>query len=306
VPTRSIGVKLGGLVPERAPTLVELVELAVELERIGADGIVDSEHILFTEDMPHPGGSGKVVHERTSQLSNRGDPLMMLTAIAARTTTLELFIGVLLGAGHSFAVLAKQCSTLDVLSKGRFSLGVASGWHAPEFRAMGIPPKERDERLEEIILACRELWSPGRSHFEGRWINFDGVFSEPAPVTPGGVPVWWGGNALKGPTARRVATLGEGWTSREAAGYDEITESIEHISKVCVEHGRDPSTVGFRTALSPTPADPTRRPAGEVIEEALANHRTLEAAGVTHFTIPLDFYELELDDLGVLIGEMRA
>lgn len=300
-----IGIKMGGLVPERATTLRELVDLVVEFERLGADDVVDSEHILFTTEMPHPGGSGKVVHERDVQRSDRGDPLVMLATIAARTTTLGVFTAILLAGAHQFAVLAKQLSTIDVLSQGRLTVGVGPGWHAPEFRAMGIVPAEREDRLDETVLALRELWSPGLSSFSGRWIDFDAVLSEPAPHTPGGVPIWWGGNALKGRTARRVATHGGGWISREAAPYEEIAASVEAIVGACEATGRDPATVGFRVPTSPTPAVPTHRPAGEVIEEALANHARLSALGVTHFTVPLDYYELELDELGVLLRELH-
>jgi alkanesulfonate monooxygenase SsuD/methylene tetrahydromethanopterin reductase-like flavin-dependent oxidoreductase (luciferase family) len=210
---------------------------------------------------------------------------------------------VVLAAAHQFAVLARQAATLDLLSNGRFVLGVGQGWFAREFEAMGIPPRERDERLEETVRACQELWSPGLSNFEGTWIRFRDVLSEPATVTPSGVPVWWGGNAVDGPTARRVATLGQGWIAREAASYDELAKSIDSIVNVCAEVGRDPSSVGFRATLALTSTRGTGNPApGEVFEEASRTSRRLAELGVTHFTVPVNDYQLSLESLGELLA----
>ena len=205
------GVKLPGLVPAYASNLADVPDLVVELEQQGWDDVFDGEHILFGPSMAHPGSTGDMVHGRSHKRSDRADSLMMFSAIAAKTSHIAMFSGIILAAAHNFAVLARQAATLDVLSGGRFVLGVGMGWYRGEFEAMGIPPKERDQRLEETVRACQALWSPGLSSFEGRWIRFSEVLSEPAPVTAGGVPVWFGGNAVAGATARRVATLGHGW-----------------------------------------------------------------------------------------------
>ncbi len=240
----SFGIKLPGLVPSYAKTLRDLPDLAGEFERLGFDDVMDGEHILFAPVMAHPGGSGNFSHGRDTQQSDRCDSMLMFAAIAARTTRLKFVSGIVLGAAHNFAILARQAATLDQLSAGRFTLGVGAGWFEGEFTAMGIPPAERAKRLEEIVRACRELWSPGLASYAGTWINFTDVLTEPAPYTPGGPPVWWGGDATKRPTARRVATLGEGWLSREAADYDEIAASVANLRATCEEFGRDPESIG--------------------------------------------------------------
>jgi probable F420-dependent oxidoreductase len=302
---QSFGVKLPGTVPVWAKTYREIPEFVVELEKLGFDDVMDGEHILFTTVMDHPGGAGNMVHARDTQHSDRADTLVMFSAIAARTTTLKFVSSILLPAAHGFAVLARQASTLDLISDGRFMLGVGMGWNAAEFTAQGIPPKERDARTEDVMRACMELWKPGLSSYRGRWIDFTDVISEPAPVTPGGPPIWWGGNALKGPTAARVAEFCAGWLSREAADYDEVAASIESIGEECRKVGRDPATVGFRCSLTPTGwAVPSSVDA--LIEGAVANARQLAAAGITHFTIPLNYYQLGLDDLGRLLQALRS
>ena len=300
------GVKLPGLVPGYAPSFRELADLVVEFERLGVDDVVDGEHILFSADMHHPGGSGNMVHGRSTQRSDRADTIVVFATIAARTSRIGMMSGILLAAAHGFAVLARQAATLDVVSGGRFAMGVGGGWNEAEFAAMGIPPRERGARTEEVIRACRELWSPGPSTFEGATVRFADVVSEPAPLTPCGPPVWWGGDGTKAATARRVVELGAGWLSREAADHDEVARSLETIRAACVRAGRDPASVGYRTSVLPT-GDwrPGMSPA-EITDRAVAHTARLGTLGVTHFTIPLNYFRLGLDELGDLLAALRG
>lgn len=302
---QSFGVKLPGTVPRWAPTYRDMPDLVVEFERLGFDDVVDGEHILFSPVMHHPGGAGNMVHGRDTQRSDRADTIVIFAAAAAKTSRIRLVSSVLLPAAHGFAVLARQAATLDVVSAGRFSLGVGMGWDAAEFEAQGIPPRERDARAEDVIRACLQLWQPGLSSYHGRWIDFADVISEPAPVTPGGPPLWWGGNALKGPTARRVAEFCAGWLSREAADYDEIAHSIESIRSECAIRGRDPDTVSYRCSLTPT-AWPVPQTEDELIQAVVARATRLRGLGVTNVTVPLNYYQLELDGLGRLLKALRA
>jgi len=184
----SFAVKLAGLVPHWAPTVAELPRLCAEFERLGADEVVCGEHILYGAEMHHPGGSGKIVHGRTGQQSDGADVFVLFSAAAALTTRLRLCSAVVLGAARPAPVLAREGAALDLISGGRFVLGVGPGWYAGEFEALGIPPAERGARLEETIAVCRELWSPGPSSFDGKWNSFTDMICEPAPVTPGGRP----------------------------------------------------------------------------------------------------------------------
>jgi probable F420-dependent oxidoreductase len=301
----SFGVKLPGTVPRWAATYRDIPNLIVEFERIGFDDVVDGEHILFTPVMHHPGGAGNMVHGRDTQQSDRADTLVTFAAAAAKTTAIRFVSSVLLPAAHGFGVLARQASTLDLISGGRFSLGVGMGWDAAEFEAQGIPSNERDARAEDTIRACMQLWQPGLSSYHGRWIQFDDVISEPAPFTPGGPPVWWGGNAIKGPTARRVAEFCAGWVSREAADYDEIARSIESIRAKCQELGRDPATVSHRCSLTPTgwQVPPL---VDDLIDAAVVSGQRLAGLGITNFTVPLNYYQLDLDALQRLLKALRA
>jgi probable F420-dependent oxidoreductase len=267
---------------------------------------MDGEHILFTTVMDHPGGAGNMVHERETQRSDRADTLIMFAAIAARTTRIKMVSSIILAAAHGFAVLARQASTLDLISDGRFTLGVGGGWNVAEFVAQGIPPKEREARTEDAIRACQQLWQPGLSTYKGQWIDFHEVVSEPAPVTPGGPPVWWGGNALKASTRRRVVEFCDGWLSREAADYDEVARSIETLREGCVEAGRNPDELGFRASVIPTDEWQSAASRTELFERVLRSCEKLAGAGVTHFNIPQNYFRLDLDELAELLALLRA
>ena len=303
---QSFGIKLPGLVPSYASSLRDIPALAAEIEQLGFDDVMDGEHILYLGHMPHPGGAGNFEHSRTEQHSDRWDTLVMFAAIAARTTRLKMISGIILVAAHTTAVLARQAATLDVISGGRFALGVGGGWNAAEFEQMGIPPEERAARTEDTIRACKELWSPGLSSYQGRWNSFQDVICEPAPVTRGGVPVWWGGDARHPATARRVVTLASGWLSREAAGYDEIARCVESIHRACQRYGRDPAEIGVRASLTATSDWNAATSAGDLTERAIARAQRLAALGVTHFNVPLGYYGIDLEALGSLLKVLRA
>jgi probable F420-dependent oxidoreductase len=301
----SFGVKLPGLVPSYAKTLRDVPDLVVELERLGFDDVMDGEHILFAPEMHHPGGSGNMVHGRAEQHSDRCDSLLMFAACAARTTRIRFVTGIVLAAAHNFAILARQAATLDQLSAGRFTFGVGAGWFAGEFAAMGVPPEERGRRLEENLRAARELWSPGLSSFSGERISFENVIIEPAPYTPGGPPLWWAGDASKKVTARRVVTLGDGWLAREAADESEIEASAAGLRAACEQYGRDPATVGMRVSLTATADWNAAQSFDELVEAAVARVRRLTPLGVTHFNVPLNYYRLELPQLGELLKALH-
>lgn len=314
-----LAIKLAGVVPHWAATVAELPALCAAFERLGADEVVCGEHILYGPDMHHPGGSGKVIHTRTGQRSDGIDVFVLFSAVAALTTRLRMCSGVVLGAAHPAAVLARQGAALDVISGGRFVLGVGAGWFAGEFEAMGIPPAERDARLEETIAVCKELWSPGPSTFDGKWHSFSDMICEPAPVTPGGPPVWWGMKGTTPAAARRVVTMGDGWIANEAASVIDVAQAVDNIHTACADAGRDPSTVGIRATLALLPAalqaarpgtttaasPPAATDTDAVIEHALTSAERLTAVGVTHLTVPLDSYELDLEGLGRLLQALR-
>jgi hypothetical protein len=102
--------------------------------------------------------------------------------------------------------------------------------------------------------------------------------------------------------------MGQGWISREAASYEEVARSIESISKSCADAGRDLASVGFRVSLTPTPPEGgvEARPLEAIADQGIENGRRLAALGVTHFSVPANYYQLSVEQLGELLDLLKA
>ena len=108
--------------------------------------------------------------------------------------------------------VAKQVSTLDHLTEGRFIFGVGVGGEFPkEYEACGVPIGERGARLSESLAVLRKLWSGEPVSHDGRFFNFTDVPMQPPPRQAGGPPIWCGGRS--DPALRRIGRLTDGWMS---------------------------------------------------------------------------------------------
>lgn len=301
-----VGIKLTGLVPRFATHLNELPEFVVELERRGVDDIVMGEHILYTPDMRHPGGGSHngMVHGRSARKSDVGDVLTLFAFMAARTRRVRFCSGVILLPLRRAAVMATQAATLDSLSGGRFDFGIGAGWSAAEYAAMATSFETRFAHLEDAVRACRALWLSAPTNYAGTFEAFENVVVEPAPVTPGGPPLWWGGKGVP-PTARRVAALADGWIASERSTVAEIGAGVAAISDACSTIGRDIAEIGIRATLpTDVPADCRRHP-DQTIEFLVEAGDRLRGVGVTHLTVPLASYDLDLTQVVALMDALR-
>ena len=123
------------------------------------------------------------------------DPVVALSFAAAATRTIGLATGVLLLPEHNPVLLAKQLASLDVLCRGRFTLGVGVGWSREEFEALGVPFARRGSRAVEYLEAMRTLWGQDLASFDGEFVSFAGVRVNPKPIRDRGIPVVFGGNS---------------------------------------------------------------------------------------------------------------
>ncbi|MEV6240112.1 LLM class F420-dependent oxidoreductase [Lentzea sp. NPDC051838] len=134
------------------------------------------------------------------------DPLVGLGFVAAVTSTLELGTGIVILPQRNPLVLAKQVASLDVLSGGRFTLGIGTGYLEPEFAALGVPFADRGRRTDEYIDAMRALWFEDAPAFDGKYVSFSGVDAYPRPSSAR-IAV---GGASDG-ALRRALTRGNAW-----------------------------------------------------------------------------------------------
>ena len=153
---------------------IDIRELAVEAELRGFSSLFIPEHthIPSSQKTSIPAVSG-IAPEDYPRLP---DPLVSLSAAAAVTSKIRLGTGVLLVAQHNPINLAKSTSTLDVISDGRFEMGIGYGWNREEMSHHGVDFSTRRARVRETMLAIKQLWTAEEAEFHGEFIDRVGSF----------------------------------------------------------------------------------------------------------------------------------
>jgi probable F420-dependent oxidoreductase len=177
------------------------------------------------------------------------EPLMMLSAIAAKTAVVRLATGILVLPMRDPVLLAKQVATLDQISGGRVMLAVAAGGYRDEFESVvtDLADASRTQLMTEGIEALRALFERPRSTYNGRYRRFCDVESYPKPVQSP-LPIFSGGNA-KG-AIRRAGELCQGWLPAKL-GPAEIAAGRAEVAGYARAAGRDPAdvTIGLQTIV---------------------------------------------------------
>jgi alkanesulfonate monooxygenase SsuD/methylene tetrahydromethanopterin reductase-like flavin-dependent oxidoreductase (luciferase family) len=116
---------------------------------------------------------------------------MLLMALAMRTKTLRLGTAVMVLPWHNPVLLAEQTATLDLVSDGRFDLGIGKGYRHSEFKGFQIAPEEAEARFEETIEPITRAWTT-RTRFshQGRFWHFEDIVVEPPPAQSPHPPFW--------------------------------------------------------------------------------------------------------------------
>lgn len=221
-----------------------VLDLAAKADRVGISVISTGDHLGFSA-AAHAGRvafNGFPFDLEYPWL----EPMTMLGAIAAVTTQARLGISVLVAPLRPALLLAKQAATLDVISGGRVSLGVGVGWQQDEYSAAGQEFERRFGRLEEMVAACRALWSPGPATFTGRDYAFENFYSRPLPVQER-LPVIFG-FAPSASNFDRVARVGDGWTVNPA-DLPDFPASVTRLRTAFETHGRDPAGLEVQVSL---------------------------------------------------------
>ena len=214
---------------------IGIVELAKAVEDRGLDSVWVPEHthIPTSRRTPYPAG-GDLPDEYRRCL----DPFVALTAAAMAAPTIRVGTGILLVAQHDPIVAAKAAATIDVVTGGRFSLGIGFGWNEDEMNDHGVDYKTRREIGREKLLAMRALWTQEEASFDGQYVHLPPSWSWPKPVQEGGPPVLIGGAA--GPKLfHHIAEYADGWIPIGGRG---ITDALPKLRTAFEEAGRDPGT----------------------------------------------------------------
>src|ERR1019366_2868997 len=157
-------------------------------------------------------------------------PMVALGYTAAVTSRIRLGVAVLNVPYVSPAIVAKQAATLDVLSGGRFDLGLGIGWMPEEFTATGASMARRGARAAEYIAVLRHLWTDQVTEFSGEFYSVPAARAAPKPVQRPGPPVILGGIVPR--ALERVGRVAEGGGRVLLSGsYDDIRADTEWLSE---------------------------------------------------------------------------
>ncbi|MBN9416938.1 MAG: LLM class flavin-dependent oxidoreductase [Candidatus Eremiobacteraeota bacterium] len=201
----------------------EVLDEVVHAEQLGFTHCWTSEH-HFVDDGYQP------------------SQLVALAAIAGRTQKMQLGTNVLLLPLYHPLRVAEDAAVLDLVSGGRFTLGVGAGYVEFEFEALGVNRKQRPSLMEEGVKIIRQAWDRGNIGFQGeRWQLPELPFS---PQPERHIPILFGANA---PSAlRRAVRLGDGFvTGSSAAGLKAVREQYAVLQDEMQAQGKTPETFPY-------------------------------------------------------------
>ncbi len=198
------------------PTIDELSRLVELVDRSRYDSLWVGDHVSFALPIL--------------------DPFLQLAQAAVVSRRLQLGTAVYLLPLRHPTPVAKQVSTLDHLTEGRFIFGVGVGGEFPkEYEACGVPLAERGGRLTESLAVLRKLWTGEPATHDGRFFKFADVTMQPPPRQAGGPAIWAGGRSDA--ALRRVARMTDGWMSYVVTP-DMFRQSLDKIAAAAGAAGR--------------------------------------------------------------------
>ena len=205
-------------------------------EAAGFDSVWTVEHVVYPE-----GYTSTYPYAPDGKMPGSGDnpipdPLVWLAFVAATTSELTLATGISLLPERHPITYAKEVATLDHLSGGRVQLGIGIGWLKEEFAALDVPWERRAARTEEYVAVMRALWAEDNASFDGEFVSFEGMSSNPKP--PGGsVPITIGGHSRA--AAERAGRIGNGFFPAKG----DMAELVDIVRTTATEHDRDPDAI---------------------------------------------------------------
>ena len=206
-------------------------------------------------------------------------PLPVLAGFVTRTTRMRLGTDILVAPFYHPVRLAEDAAMLDVMSGGRFVLGIAIGYKPDEFALYGAALEKRGARFEEQLAVMKALWTQDRVAFHGTYYTVDGRL-EPRPVTRPHPPVWIGG--WGDITLRRAATLADNWVPGPTADLARLLAGKQQFLANRRAAGRNEAVTEWPLTRDVIIAD-TDREARELAEKhIMISYRKEYAGGWRH------------------------
>jgi probable F420-dependent oxidoreductase len=190
--------------------------------------VAEHTHIPTSRRTPYPMG-GDLPDEYARTL----DPFIALTAAAAVTERLRLGTGVCLVVERDPIVLAKEVSSLDVLSGGRVLLGVGAGWNAEELAHHGVEFADRWNVLRERVELMQALWANDVASYDGKHARLDPSWQWPKPVQSP-VPVFVGGGGKR--AMQHAVDYAGGWMPMPS--QEKLADRLKQLEDIAAAAGK--------------------------------------------------------------------
>ena len=217
----------------------DITVLAQKMEELGFDSMWVPEHTVIPihHNSKYRGTADGSLPE---SMSHQANPLISLAHAAGATKTLKIGTAVLLVTEHNPLDLAKQVSTLDYYSGGRFLFGIGTGWFREESEIMGGDFDHRWTQAREYLSAMKELWTNDPAEYHGEYVDFPPVRCLPLPVQKPHPPVLLGGEAKN--VFRRIVQWADGWLPLRMSP-EQVAAARATLSEMADAAGRDPKSI---------------------------------------------------------------
>src|ERR1022692_3041155 len=213
---------------------------ATGVEELGFTHLLAYDHVLGADPAVHEGWNGPYDISTTFH-----EPLVLFGYLAA-LTSLELVTGIIILPQRQTALVAKQAAEVDLLTGGRFRLGIGLGWNAVEYEALGKSFADRGARMTEQVTLLRRLWTERTVTHAGSYEQVTGAGLAPLPVQRP-IPVWFGAHSRR--AYARTGQLGDGWFPQVPPGPGSA-ERRRAAAEAALEAGRDPAELGMEGRVS--------------------------------------------------------
>ncbi len=245
------------------------------LEDLGFSHILAYDHVLGAL---HENREPRLLGPYTEKHAFH-EPMTLFAHFAACTHRIGLTTGILILPQRQTALVAKQAVQLQLLSQGRFRLGVGTGWNHVEYESLGEDYETRGRRLDEQVELLRELWAKPVLDYAGEHHRVDRAGLLPLPSEP--IPIWFGGFT---PVAfRRAVRIGDGFIL--GADLKRNLAAIELLDQYLDEAGRSRQGFGIEAIINHAAGNAGWR----------SEIETLKQAGAETVSVRIDLPRHELD-----------
>lgn len=234
--------KVGVVFPqiEIGPDPAVVRDYAQTAEGLGYTHLLVYDHVIGADLTNRPGWRGAY-----SLQSQFHEPFVLFGYLAA-LTQLELVTGVIILPQRQTVLVAKQAAEVDILTGGKFRLGIGVGWNEVEYEALNESFHNRGRREEEQIEVMRRLWTEESVSFKGRWHSVPEAGLNPLPIQRP-IPIYLGGST--DPAFRRIGKMADGWMPQFRPDT-EGERKVEAVKQYTREAGRDPAKLGMEARLT--------------------------------------------------------